>query len=164
MKLIIDSGTTNFQIAKNIKNNNCNNLTILTHDIKIAYELCSNKKLRIILLGGIVNNEQYSTYKYFSENILSNTRSDKLFLAVDGASFENGFSCVSVEDGELKKLMIKSSKKIIVILDSTKFNKVTFFKICDLGNIDMLITDDQIPKEYVSYFEGKNIEVEIVKK
>lgn len=159
--LIIDNGTTTFQMVLSMKTKNFKNLTILVNDIKIAQELCKIKNLKVILIGGMINSQHYSTYGIYASNILSEIKSNKVFLGIDGLSMENGISCSSLDDGPLKRLMIQSSKEKIVLADSSKFNKDVFYKICGWDMIDTVITDEGMPKEYIDFFKNKNINIKI---
>jgi DeoR/GlpR family transcriptional regulator of sugar metabolism len=159
--LIIDNGTTTFQMVLNMRTRNFKNLTILVNDIKIAQELCRIKNLKVILIGGMVNSQHYSTYGIYASNILSEIKSNKVFLGIDGLSMENGISCSSLDDGPLKRLMIQSSKEKIVLADSSKFDKDVFYRICGWDMIDMIITDDGIPREYIDFCKDKNITLRV---
>lgn len=49
--VILDSGTTTYQIAKNLKCKDFAELTVITNSIPIAYELMNSPHIHLIVLG-----------------------------------------------------------------------------------------------------------------
>ena len=58
--------------------------------------------------------------------------------------------------------MLAAAQKIIVLADSSKFGKKSFAKICELNDIDELITDSGISSSNKKKLEEKGIKVTIV--
>jgi DeoR/GlpR family transcriptional regulator of sugar metabolism len=155
--IILDSGTTSYQIALKIKNKNLSNITIVTNDIKIANELCGVDRLKIIVLGGELKNLHYSIYGPSAVKILNELKVDKLFLTTDAVSKEGGISNSNIEDVPVKQQMIKISKQVILVADSTKFGKDAFCNVCNWNKINLVITDEEISQSYLDFFEEMNI-------
>ncbi|MCL5986749.1 MAG: DeoR/GlpR family DNA-binding transcription regulator [Actinobacteria bacterium] len=160
--IFLDSGTTTLQIAQSLRTKRLTNLTVVTYDIKIADELCTTENINVLVLGGTLRKHLYSLYGPYTEYVLENLRAKKAFLGVDGASKENGISNANVEEVPIKQLIIRNSDEVILVSDSTKFNKDTFCRVCLWDPIDYVITDDSIPKDYLEFFELKNIKYKIV--
>lgn len=155
--IVLDSGTTSYQIALKIKNKNLKNITIVTNDIKIANVLCEVDNLKIIVLGGTLKNLHYSIYGPYAVKILNELKVDRLFLAADAVSKEGGISNFNIEDVPIKQQMIKISKQVILIADSTKFGKDAFCNVCNWNKINLVITNEEIPKSYLEFFKEMNI-------
>jgi len=60
---------------------------------------------------------------------------------------------------ELKKGFFKSAKKIILAVDHTKFDKISFVRIGDLESVDIVVTDVEPSDEWKALFEKKGIEL-----
>jgi len=160
--IFLDSGTTTLQIAQSLRNKRVINLTVVTYDIKIADELGALENINVLVLGGILRKHLYSLYGPYAEYVLKNLKAKKAFLAVDGASKENGISNANLEEVPIKQLIIQNSEEVILVADSTKFGKDTFCRVCSWDSIDHIITDDGIPKDYLEFFETNNIKTKIV--
>ena len=50
---------------------------------------------------------------------------------------------------------MKSTNEIVLLADYTKFNKMKLAKVCDLDEIDMIITDYRITEEEKTRLETK---------
>ncbi|MHA1488118.1 MAG: hypothetical protein ACTSRI_00270 [Promethearchaeota archaeon] len=63
---------------------------------------------------------------------------------------------------EIKKKMCKKANKIIVLIDSSKFNKTSLSTFLSVDQIDVLITDDKSPKDMIKKIRSKNVNVDII--
>jgi len=155
--IILDSGTTNAQIAYQLRNRHLENVTVITCDIVVAQTLGSVKNITVIVLGGILRRSFYSLYGPYTELALRNIRANKLFLGIDAASLEVGVSNIVLEEVPMKQLMIQNSDQVIIVGDSSKFGINAPYKVCSWEDIDYVITDDRIEKNYTEFFYNKGI-------
>ena len=80
--------------------------------------------------------------------MLSEFTCSKLFLGVDGIDLEFGLTTTSSMEASLNQMMIKSAQKIIILADSSKFGRKGFGRICNLNEVDQIITDSGIDKTF----------------
>jgi len=158
--VILDSGTTTFEIAKNIKT--FNNLTVITNSLEICTELTKYDGIRVIATGGEIIKDNLSMRSLVAEQMLQNYNANKAFIGVSALSLEHGFTTSDEIAANIKKQMIKSAEKVIVVSDSSKFGKVSFCPVCEYYEIDVLITDQNISQEYLDAFAKKGITVIMV--
>jgi DeoR/GlpR family transcriptional regulator of sugar metabolism len=160
--IILDSGTTTLQIAIKLKDKRFKDLGIVTNDIKIADELCAVEHLEVIVLGGVLRKYLYTLFGSFTIDFLKQIKVNKFFLAADAISKDNGISNANIEEVPIKKLMIQNSQNVILVADSTKFNKNAFCRVCGWEKISSIITDDKISDDYIKFFKEININYQIV--
>ena len=159
-RIIIDSGTTTMEIAKNLEN--LNGLTIITNALDIAITLNNYNRFTVIVLGGTMRSVSHSTVGMVSEYALKNIFCDKLFLGVDSISIKDGLSTPSLEEASLNQAMIGAAKEVIAVFDSSKFGRRTFAHIASLDKITTIITDSHISPELKEYIEKSHITLHIV--
>jgi len=58
--------------------------------------------------------------------------------------------------------MIESAQEVILVVDHTKFNKISLAHVTDFSGIDHIITDKKIPREFIKIFEKEDIKITIV--
>jgi DeoR/GlpR family transcriptional regulator of sugar metabolism len=155
--IILDSGTTNAQIAHQLRNQHLENVTVITCDIVVAQTLGAVKNIKVIVLGGILRRSFYSLYGPYTELALRNIRANKLFLGIDAASMDVGVSNIVLEEVPMKQLMIQNSDQVIIVADSSKFGINAPYKVCSWADIDHVITDDRIEKSYSEFLYNKGI-------
>ncbi|OCG65457.1 hypothetical protein A9G39_09345 [Gilliamella sp. Imp1-6] len=109
--------------------------------------MAAKSQIQIFVLGGAYfakNEDMVGTLT--EKKMLAEFKIDTLFISCDGLDFDNGLSDNNEYHARLKKQMILTARKVIVLADSSKFNQNAFAKICNLGDIDVLITDKKIDK------------------
>ena len=62
-------------------------------------------------------------------------------MGVDGIDLNYGLTTTNVMEAQLNRAMMNASQKTIVLADSSKFGRRGFGKICDLDNIEQIITE-----------------------
>jgi DeoR/GlpR family transcriptional regulator of sugar metabolism len=159
--IALDVGTTTLEVARALKNHH--SLTILTASLPIAFELISNHSvgtdIRLILTGGVLRSGELSMVGDFAERTFQEIHVDKAFLGIGGLSIENGLTEYNLEDAMVKRALIKSAQKVIVVADSSKLERTTFASVCPVSAINVLITDEKAPKRIIQNLLQKKIEV-----
>jgi len=157
--IIIASGTTVLALARHI--NPHNKITIVTSALNVALELLKKENVEILQLGGYIRDTSYSVIGHYSELILKEIACSKLFLSVDGLDLEYGLSTSNGLEAHLNQQMIEASKEVVVLLDSSKFGKKSFGRICGLEYVDRIITDANIPQDIYKKLVDMGITVTI---
>lgn len=158
--IILASGSTINSFAEVLKP--VGHLTVVTASLKTSILLNSINDVEVIQLGGIVRKNSFSVIGDFASMILDLLTCSKLFLGVDGIDPENGITNSNIEEAILNKKMMAASLRTIILADSSKFGKRGFGKICNLDQVDMIITDSGIPESIAKVIEESGIELVIV--
>lgn len=157
--LIIASGTTVQAFARCIENME---LTVITSAMNVAMELLDKPDIEIIQLGGIIRHSSASAVSEYAIRMLDNFSCSKLFLGVDGIDPEYGLSTTHIQEACLNQAMIAAATKTIVLADSSKFGRRGFSKICNMSDIDWVITDSGISPKMLEAIEEQGVKVTIV--
>jgi DeoR/GlpR family transcriptional regulator of sugar metabolism len=137
--LIIDLGTTTLEVAKNLKQKK--NLTVITNAINIALELINVKDFRVFFAGGRLRYGDLSCSGFLTSDFLKQFNVDTAIIGVGGITLEDGISDYHVEEAGTRRLMIEQSNNVIAVTDFSKFGVKAFTKVCNLSEIDVLVTD-----------------------
>lgn len=144
--IFLDAGSTIMCLAKLIPDEP---FSILTSGINIAMELTKKSHVTIYHTGGQLNRNSLSSSGPTAMSILDFMNIDIAFMAASGFTLENGFTVSNFFEGELKKAVMKKAKKVIMLVDSSKYNKVLAFTFGSLNDLDILITDGNLPQAVV---------------
>ena len=106
--IIIDSGTTTMELAKNIKDRK--NLTVMTNAINIATELAGIPGITVMLTGGTLREKSFSLVGPHAEDVLREFYFDKVFLGVDGFDIEFGLTTPNFLEAKLNCMMARFMK------------------------------------------------------
>ena len=157
--LIIASGTTVQAFARCIPNMK---MTVITSAMNVVMELLDKPDIEIIQLGGIIRHSSASVVSEYAIRMLDNFACNKLFLGVDGIDPEYGLSTTHLQEASLNRMMIHSATKTIVLADSSKFGRRGFSKICDMSDIDHVITDSGTPAKMLDAMAERGVKVTVV--
>ncbi|MFY9282968.1 MAG: DeoR/GlpR family DNA-binding transcription regulator [Miniphocaeibacter sp.] len=148
--LFIDAGSTTLELVRLIKYGTKRNITIITNALNIAYELRASYDIEVIFIGGVLRHKIMSCVGGIAENIINDFNFDKLFLGINSIDLKFGISTPNLYEAQIKKKMIQSSQKSILLCDSTKFGLKSMSRICSIEDIDLIITDNKLKNKYIN--------------
>lgn len=142
--ILLDSGSTTLEIARRIQ---ARDVTVITNDVMIAQVLIELGRVTLYMTGGRNISSVYALHGSETEEYLKKIRVNKLFMGCDALDFEWGVSNRTLEEVATKRAMMKASREVFAVADSSKFGRQVFAHLCALNEIDMLITDAITPEE-----------------
>jgi DeoR family fructose operon transcriptional repressor len=140
--IFIDGGSTNELFARSIDPKK--RLKIITHALNVAWILSQNENHELFVTGGILNRLTMTFNGPEVEKLYHELNADTLFLAASGLSLEKGLTDPTWLDSSIKKTMIASSKRVILLIDSHKFDLVSSRTFASMDQVDLIITDSGI--------------------
>lgn len=158
--VILDSGTTVRRVAWYIPENA--GITVLCYNFIILTELCKRSDVNIIFSGGNYYPEDQLFRSAESGDFIRSHRANKVFLAASGFHPTLGITCIHSHEVELKRADIDSSATRILLITSNKFGMVKNSYVTEPTNIDILITDSGITKEWRKIVTDMGIDLRIV--
>ena len=160
--IILDSGTTTAEIARQLKFLKLKSLTVITNGLNIAMELANLPHIHVIMIGDILRQMSYSTVGPHAEQILRGLYADRLFLGVDGLDPDIGLTTPDVLEAQLNALMISVAREVTAVADSSKFLRRSLSSIAGINALHRIITDDKADLQIVAGLRARNIDVMVV--
>jgi DeoR family transcriptional regulator of aga operon len=146
--IILDSGTTTLEIARQIKKKK--GLHIITNGVNIAAELLDARDSEVFIVGGTVRGESASISGRFTEEMFDQFSADKLFLSGAGCDLDFGVSGANLEETMVNRAMLRIAREIILVADASKFSKRSMSRIAPFAEIDTVITDKSLSEDIQS--------------
>jgi len=162
--IIMDSGTTVVYVARYIAHDilTAGDLTVITSSLPIVRELGPWKGVRLIMLGGIYLPLQEVVVGPQTVANLTELHANKMFLGAGGLSLEVGATTATVLDAEVDRAAVEAAEQVIAVIDSSKIGRKGLTTVVPLDRIDILITDDGAPADFVAQARALGVEVMIV--
>lgn len=157
--IIIIGSTTTERIAPYLMGKN--HITVITNSFRIAEHASENPTNSVIVLGGEYNTTLQATTGVATIAALENYRADKLFFSSRGVSCEFGITSHPETDALVIKKAMSISKTSILLGDHSKFWIVGLHKICNISDIDIVISDSNLPQKKINELSSQNIQVVI---
>ncbi len=134
----------------------------MTNGMNVANALLEAEGVELLMTGGHLRRQSQSFYGDQAEQSLQNYHFDMLFLGVDAIDLERGVSTHNEDEARLNRRMCEVVERIIVVTDSSKFNRSSLHKIIDTQRIDMIIVDEGIPADSLEGLRKAGVEVILV--
>ena len=154
--IALDIGTTTFELARLMREAH---LRIFTNSLKIA-GLLSETRPSVYIPGGQVSGSEPSVVGARAIEYLNSFFFDIVFIGVSGLSSE-GYFDYSLEDSEIKKALISRARQKVVLLDSTKFDRMSVALVARMDEIDTLVTDAPPPQKLSQALEAAGVRVDL---
>ena len=160
--VLLDSGSTTLEIARQIKFLQLKAVNVITNALTVAMEMANLPHVRLVMIGGILRQMSYSLAGPQAEQALGALYADRLFLGVDGLDPDIGLMTPDVLEAQLNAVMIRVSREVVVVADSTKFQRRSLSVIAKMDAVHKVVTDSGVPPEMVTALRARNVEVVIV--
>ena len=155
--IFVDGGTTCLELARLIPNDI--ELTCFTLSLSVAMELSSKPNVTTIFIGGEIAKESQMAVGAKVIHNLSEIRVDYSFIGTGYVDSNYGLTEFDWEIVQLKKAVIKASKKTILLSISEKLNSQHRYKTCDIHAIDTMITELEPKNTLLELFRKQDIQI-----
>jgi DeoR/GlpR family transcriptional regulator of sugar metabolism len=162
--VFLDSGTTILEVARQLHRllMNGGTLTVLTRSLMIAAELRTQRRIRLIVVGGVYVHDFDDFVGSQVEQALQQIHTDTLFIGTDGVSIERGLTTDNVLEAGLYRAMARCAKRIVVVTDSGKIGIDKVQTTLAFSDIHIFVTDSGAPADFVAALREHGCEVIVV--
>lgn len=119
-------------------------LTIVTNTMPTAQK-CIELNQNVLFAGGNVLNRGLRCEGYFTGQMIEQLYFDVSLLCADGLCGQDGVGVLKSQEIETHRKIIDHSRKNILVLDRTKFDRQSVYKFANLDEFDLLITNPLDP-------------------
>lgn len=157
--ILLDASSTSYYLALELSGRK--KLRVMTNGFEVARELAQNSTNTVILIGGVVNNDSSSVTGLLSEQVIAEMHIEKAFFSCSGFSIQRGMTEVHLEEAQLKRKAMGSSKQVIALIDSSKLGKEDLAPFAQTDQITHLVTDSELSAEWVEKLREAGIDFTI---
>lgn len=143
--VFLDSGSTATALAK-IWPDQPN--FIFTSSMTCVMELSKLKEPTVVVFGGELNKYSMSICGMQAVEAVNAVNFDLAFLGVTSYSSDVGFSCEVLMESYLKQAVLRRSAEKVVLMDSSKLDKKSTFHICQLEEVNMVVSESDASEEF----------------
>lgn len=118
-----------------------NPVTIVTNAVNIANDLTIRRQARVVVTGGVARTRSYELVGPLAGAILPSISIHTLFLGVQALDPDAGVFNHTEDEAAINALLVKASRRTIVLADSSKLGSSAFARVCGIEDLDALITD-----------------------
>ena len=137
--IFMDGGSTICSIAAHLPGNS--GFRLITNNMALVPFISKLKKIELIILGGIYDRNAAVNSGGQTRNEVKQYIADLYFMGACAIQKDFGISAVFQNDGEVKQAMLNNARKTFALANSTQLNMTEHYKVCNLKEIDGLITE-----------------------
>jgi DeoR family fructose operon transcriptional repressor len=155
--VIIDSGSTGRRLAEVFPVER--DVHVVTNSLQTALTLSRRGLRELTVLGGSVRTKRHAMVDATTSAELQHMAIDVVFMSCDGLSFQHGLTTPYHEERTIKRAMIERSRRLVALVDHSKFGNVQMFSFATFDEIDALVTDTRVDPEAVEFLTTQGITV-----
>ncbi len=154
--LFLDSGTTVLTLASLLPDER---FTIVTTGPNIALELIKKRQPIVNLVGGMVNRNNISISGSQALQFLDNINIDIAFVVPSGFSLREGFTVGNYPECELKQMIVKKARHLVMLVDTSKIDRSLPFTFAHLEDVNTIVADKPLPEDLAEAAMSAGVEV-----
>ncbi|MEA5001877.1 MAG: DeoR/GlpR family DNA-binding transcription regulator [Christensenella sp.] len=146
--VVLDMGSTCLALAKRIATLSFD-INIVTNSLLNAEAISKNPHIYLSMPGGTYNITSDTFDSARTLEYYDSIRPDCYLMSANGLT-SGGVTITMTSDTSramVKQKIIQSANKVILLCDHNKLNKNCFYKVCEISNIDLIVTDDKCSPE-----------------
>lgn len=131
----------------------------VTHGTAIAARLADHEGVSLFVVGGRVRPTTAAAVGADTVAGYSRLRLDVAFVGANALSLERGLTTPDVEEAAVKRAIVESARRTVVLLDSSKIDHEHAVTFASLDDVDVVVTDAGASKEQVTRLQRAGVEV-----
>lgn len=150
--IIVDSGSTLGRFAEAFPDDAA--LRVITNSLPIAMTLAEKDDVEVIAIGGKVRKNTMAMVDADAIATLEPFTVDTLFISTDGLSADMGLTTPYRQEARLKAAMIDSARRVVALVDQSKFGKDQLVRFAQWSDVDVLITTTEADGDTIAEIEA----------
>ena len=139
----LSGGSTTWTLARQLRQ--LPDLTIVTNSLRIADEFTVGDARRTVILTGGIRTPSDALVGPVAVQALGQLHCDLVFMGVHGMDTGAGFTPPNLMEAETNRALVRSTRRLAVVADHSKWGRVGLSTIADLSAAHTLVTDDRLP-------------------
>ena len=155
--VIIDAGTTTLQVAQSLGRDL--RIRAMALSLFIADVLADLPSVTLMIPSAQVRQFERSFVGPATTAMLGQLTFDTAFVTVGGVDAAAGVTEYDFDDAETKKAALRCARRKVIVADSSKLGAVAFVRLCQVSDVDILVTDSAAPEPVVDSLRAADVEV-----
>jgi len=155
--LLLDGGSTTYELARQLVGRP---LQIVTNSLPVANLFASSDQADLVLLGGYVHSRTAVSLGPYANQMLATLNVQKAFLSIAGAN-RRGYYNSNLLLVETERAMMNCADQTIVVADSSKFGKSSLARLCELEQVQTVVTDAGLSQTWREHLQAAHVQLVI---
>jgi DeoR family transcriptional regulator, aga operon transcriptional repressor len=150
--VLLNMGTASTAVARAlVSRTELRDVTVVTNALDIALELDrAAPRIGVVVTGGTLRPLQHSLVNPLGTTVLERLQAAVAFVDCAGVDPGSGVTDVSLPEAEIKRAMLLTARRRVLVADGSKLGEVKLAKVCDVDEVNLLITDRTADSDMVA--------------
>ncbi len=141
MTVYLDGGSTVLALARALRARA--DIVVVTNSLRAAVELAGQGP-RTMLIGGELRRLSQTLVGPLTRHVLDVLQMDIAFMGAMGIGADGEITTTDPAEAFTKEWVMRRSARVVLLVDRSKFGKVSFARAGHLRDVDVLITDGRL--------------------
>lgn len=155
--IMLDASSTALLVLKYIKS--LKNITLITNSVEALIELSDKDDWNVFSTGGKLKRGSLSLVGPSAEKTIRSFHVDYAVCSSKGIDISRGITDSNEKDSEMKQAIFESAETKILVVDSSKFDKISLIKVSSVTDVDIIATDTEPSANWIEYLKSKNVDL-----
>ncbi len=156
--IAVDSGTTAVEFAEVLKSLAIH-FTVITHSLAVFNVISGCENIETILIGGTYDKTENAFWGHLTHEALRRLHASKVFIFPTGISLALGVFDFHLNLTDIQHTLLEISDKVIILADSSKFEKTSLVRLCDVSPEHIYVTDSELPESIFELYKENNLTI-----
>ncbi|MBP86406.1 MAG: DeoR family transcriptional regulator [Planctomycetaceae bacterium] len=152
--ILLDGGSTTYELARLLVGRP---LQVVTNSLPVA-NMFTSSDVDLVFVGGYVHTKTGVSLGPYANEMLRTLNVRRAVLSVAGIN-DKGYYNSNLLLVETERAMMEAADEVIVVADSTKFGRTSLAHIAAIGDVDVLVVDNEIPEDWRSKVIATNVKL-----
>lgn len=148
MTVLLDGGSTVYHAATRI---DARPIQVVTNSLTIAQHFADDEQVEVMIVGGYLYPRSGVMVGPIATRGLSELHADLLLFSIAGV-YDDGCYNQNLAMAEVEQVMIKQAARSVLLCDSSKFGRKSLARVCDIDELEMIITDPGVSDRWTKRF------------
>ena len=157
--VIIDAGTTAYHVARALKSKTPQ---IITNSLPVANCYTNASDVEVLVSGGVIYPPLGVLVGPLAVKNFSEMHVDVAVMGAGGITVDGVTNSHSLLI-DIQRAMLRAAEKVIFCLDNTKFGRLSLSRLCDLSEMDTVVTDTGVSSSLLKQLQNAGVHVVLAK-
>ncbi|WP_269933547.1 DeoR/GlpR family DNA-binding transcription regulator [Aminobacter sp. HY435] len=155
--LFMNIGTTTEAVARALLQHK--GLRVITNSINVASAMAAYPNIEVSVAGGVVRSADGMIAGEKTVDLINQYKVDYAIIGISSIDEDGVLLNYDFQNAKVVQAMIANSRHVILVVDSTKFERLAPVRVATLDQIDLLVTDRCTPEHIRKHCVDHGIEL-----
>ncbi|MCP5086729.1 MAG: DeoR/GlpR transcriptional regulator [Rhodobacteraceae bacterium] len=160
--IFLNIGTTTEQVAQALGGHK--GLVIISNNVNIISSFIGSKVRELILVGGAVRQDDGAIVGEDAVEFIGRYKADYAIIGTSALDDDGAVLDFDAREVAVSRAILRNARMKILVADSSKFDRSAPVRICDVAELDYIVTDGGAPKSFITAAKNGGAKVIVVGK